>query len=537
MSPPHCPTCGRPVVRQTPQQIVDRVLALDEGTRFLVLAPVVRGRKGEYASLLDELATQGFARVRVDGEQIELADRGEVSLARYEQHSIDVVVDRLVLRDGIRQRLTESMEQALGLAKGTAEIQVVDANGDDLDDPLTFSEHLACTYCGTSFEEPVPRSFSFNSPFGACVGCAGLGTRFEVDPELVVPDPDLSIEDGAVAPWSGARSAYFDALLSGVAELGGFETDTPFSKLRAKDRKLLLYGTGTKKVSVRYKNRYGRSRAYATAFEGVIPWLTRRHGEADSDCTREQIEHFMREVPCPVCHGARLKPESLAVKIGDKNIAEVCGVSIGEAVTFFDQVEISEREHLIGDRVIKEILERMRFLLDVGLDYLSLSRAASTLSGGEAQRIRLASQIGSGLVGVLYVLDEPSIGLHQRDNRRLIATLERLRELGNTVIVVEHDEETILAADFAVDVGPGAGEHGGDIVHCGPVTGRGGLVKNAKSITGQYLSGKRSIAVPTHRREGSGDEVTIVGASENNLADVDVTIPLGMMVRIGASPA
>ena len=529
---PHCPTCERAVARQTPQQIVDRVLDLEEGTRFLVLAPVVRGRKGEYTGLLDDLASQGFARVRVDGEMVELADRSTLSLARYEQHTIEVVVDRLIRRDGIRQRLTESMEQALGLAQGTAEIQVVDVEGRDLEEPLTFSEHLACTHCGTSFDEPVPRSFSFNSPFGACPGCAGLGTRYEVDPELVIADPSLSLDEGAIAPWAGARSHYFDALLTGVADLGGFATDVSFSDLKAKDKKLLLYGTGTKKVDIKYRNRFGRSRSYSSAFEGVIPWLQRRHGEADSDYGREQIEQYMREVACPSCRGQRLKPESLAVTIDGLSIADVSNLSIGDAVEFFASMAISEREHLIADRVVKEILERMRFLLDVGLDYLSLGRAAATLSGGEAQRIRLASQIGSGLVGVLYVLDEPSIGLHQRDNRRLISTLERLRELGNTVIVVEHDEETIMASDFAVDVGPGAGEHGGEIVHCGPVTGRGGLLTNKKSLTGQYLSGKRSIAVPEVRREGSGDALRVLGASEHNLDDLDVTIPLGVMVAV-----
>ena len=529
---PHCPTCGRAVARQTPQQIVDRVLDLPEGTRFLVLAPVVRGRKGEYTALLDDLAAQGFARVRLDGEMVELSERSAVELARYEQHTIEVVVDRLILRSGIRQRLTESMEQALGLAQGTAEIQVVDADGADVDEPLTFSEHLACTTCGTSFEEPVPRSFSFNSPFGACPSCAGLGTRFEVDPELVVPDATLSLDDGAIAPWAGARSKYFSALLEGVADLGGFDASTPFGELKVKERKLVLYGTGSKKVAIHYRNRFGRSRSYSSAFEGVIPWLQRRHSESDSDFGREQIEQYMREVPCAACGGQRLKPESLAVTIDSKSIADVSALSIGEAVAFFASMEISEREHLIADQVVKEILERMRFLLDVGLDYLSLGRAAATLSGGEAQRIRLASQIGSGLVGVLYVLDEPSIGLHQRDNRRLIGTLERLRELGNTVIVVEHDEETILASDFAVDVGPGAGEHGGEIVHCGPVTGRGGLLSNKKSLTGLYLSGKRSIPVPTSRRAGSGEHLRVVGASENNLDDLDVSIPLGMMVAV-----
>ena len=529
---PHCPICGLAIARQTPQQIVDRVLSLKEGTRFLVLAPVVRGRKGEYSSLLDDLAAQGFARVRVDGDQIELSDRSSLALARYEQHTIEVVVDRLILREGMRQRLTESMEQALGLTQGIAEIQIVDEEGADLDEPLTFSEHLACTTCGTSFEEPVPRSFSFNSPYGACSNCAGLGTRYEVDADLVVSDPDLTLDQGAISPWAGARSAYFEALLSGIAEVGGFTTDVAWTKLKPKDRKILLYGTGTKKVDIRYRNRFGRSRSYSSAFEGVIPWLQRRHGEADSDFSREQIEQYMREVPCPSCSGARLKPEILAITIDSKNIAEVSNLSIGDAVVFFESMQISEREHLIADRVVKEILERMRFLLDVGLDYLSLGRGAATLSGGEAQRIRLASQIGSGLVGVLYVLDEPSIGLHQRDNRRLIGTLERLRELGNTVIVVEHDEETILAADYVVDVGPGAGEHGGEIVHAGPVNGRGGLLKNTTSLTGLYLAGKRRIEIPEQRRSGSGEVIRILGATEHNLDEIDVTIPLGVMVAV-----
>ena len=529
---PHCPTCGRAVARQTPQQIVDRILTMEEGTRFLVLAPVVRGRKGEYTGLLDDLAAQGFARVRLDGEMVELSERDALELARYEQHTIEVVVDRLILRPGIRQRLTESMEQALGLASGTAEVQEVDGDGAPVGEALTFSEHLACTHCGTSFEEPVPRSFSFNSPYGACPDCAGLGTRFEVDPELVVPDGSLSMEGGAIAPWAGARSAYFDALLNGVAEVGGFAVDVAWDDLRAKDRKVVLYGTGTKKVDIRYRNRFGRSRSYSSAFEGVIPWLQRRHGESDSEWGREQIEQYMREVSCRSCGGARLKPTSLAVTIDGKSIADVCGLSIAEAVQFFDTMEISEREHLIADRVTKEILERMRFLLDVGLDYLSLSRAAATLSGGEAQRIRLASQIGSGLVGVLYVLDEPSIGLHQRDNRRLITTLERLRDLGNTVIVVEHDEETILASDYCVDVGPGAGEHGGEVIHAGPITGRGGLLKNTKSLTGQYLSGKRSIDVPATRRSPAEESLHVLGANEHNLDDLDVSIPLGVLVAV-----
>ena len=530
---PHCPICGRPVARQTPQQIVDRVLELRRGTRFQVLAPVVRGRKGEYSTLLDDLAKQGFARVRVDGVPLELADRSEVALARYEMHTIEVVVDRLIRRDNVRQRLTESIETALELTGGTAEVLVMNGTGDGEDDEaITFSQHLACTHCGISFEEPAPRSFSFNSPYGACPACLGLGTKFEVDPELVVPDDSLSLAEGALAPWAGARSEYFTGLQQGVAEFGGFSFDTPWKSLKAKDKKLVLYGTGNRTVRVTYKNRFNRTRSYEAHYEGIIPWLQRRHGESESDWSREQIELYMREVDCPECKGARLKPESLAVTVGGRNIYELCSLSIAAAVEAMADLELTEREHMIADRVFKEVRERMQFLLDVGLDYLSLARSAGTLSGGEAQRIRLASQIGSGLVGVLYVLDEPSIGLHQRDNQRLIGTLERLRNLGNTVIVVEHDEETIRSADYVVDIGPGAGEHGGTVVHAGPVSGRGGLLTNKASITGQYLSGKKSIPIPARRRPGTGDVVTVRGAREHNLRDIDVSFPLGCFIAV-----
>ncbi len=530
---PHCPTCGRPVARQTPQQIVDRVLELPEGTKFQVLAPVVRGRKGEYSALLDDLAKQGFARVRVDGVPLELAARAEVALARYEMHTIEVVVDRLIRRANVRQRLTESIETALALTGGTAEVLVMNGtDGGDSEEAITFSQHLACTHCGISFEEPAPRSFSFNSPYGACPVCLGLGTKFEVDPELVVPDDSLSLAEGALAPWAGARSEYFTGLQQGVADLGGFSFDTKWKSLKAKDKKLVLYGAGSRAVHVTYKNRFNRTRSYEAHYEGIIPWLQRRHGESESDWSREQIEQFMREVNCPACKGARLKPESLAVTVGGRNIFELCSLSIEAAVQAMADLELTDREHMIADRVFKEVRERMQFLLDVGLDYLSLARSAGTLSGGEAQRIRLASQIGSGLVGVLYVLDEPSIGLHQRDNQRLIATLERLRNLGNTVIVVEHDEETIRAADYVVDIGPGAGEHGGNVVHAGPVTGRGGLLTNKASITGQYLSGKKSIPIPARRRPGTGEVVTVRGAREHNLRDIDVSFPLGCCIAV-----
>jgi excinuclease ABC subunit A len=543
---PHCPTCGRAVARQTPQQIVDRVLELAEGTRFQVLAPIVRGRKGEYSSLLEDLARQGFARVRVDGVPLELAERADVSLARYEQHTIEVVVDRLVRRDGIRERLTESIETALELTGGTAEVLVHSGRGPVTataaseeaseegaeDQAIPFSQHLACAHCGLSFEEPAPRNFSFNSPYGACPTCVGLGTRFEVDPELVVPDQSLSIEEGAIAPWSAARSEYFSGILRGLAEVGGFSVLTAWKRLRAKDRKLVLYGSQGKAVHIQYRNRFGRKRSYTAQFEGIVPWLTRRHGDAESDYSREQVEQYMREVDCPDCHGARLKPESLAVTVGGMNIHELCSLSIARAVQAVAELELSERDHMIADRVLKEVRERMQFLLDVGLEYLSLARSAGTLSGGEAQRIRLASQIGSGLVGVLYVLDEPSIGLHQRDNQRLIGTLLRLRDLGNTVIVVEHDEETIRTADYVVDIGPGAGEHGGKIVHAGSVTGSKGLIANKASITGNYLSGRRKIPVPEVRRPGTGETVVVRGAREHNLTDIDVAFPLGCMIAV-----
>jgi len=545
----HCPTCGAEVTRQTPQQIVDRVMELPEGTRFQVLAPVVRGRKGTYETLLADLAAQGFARARVDGRLVETSER--IELARYEQHTIEVVVDRLVRRDGIERRLTDSLETALKLADGVAEVQIVPREGGadrvpgggEPDHPtpggatadeagpetLTFSQHLACPNGHGSFDELAPRNFSFNSPYGACESCDGLGTRYEVDPELVVPDPDRSLADGAIAPWASGHQRYFQRLVAAVADELGIDLDAPFRSLTAKQRRALLYGTGVGKVWVRFRNRYGRERTYHANYEGVIPYLQRRHAEAESDAVREQVEGYMREVPCPACGGARLKPLSLAVTIGGHSIADICDMSIGEAAKVLASLELTERERLIAERVIKEINARMGFLLDVGLDYLTLSRSAGTLAGGEAQRIRLASQIGSGLVGVLYVLDEPSIGLHQRDNRRLIDTLLRLRDLGNTVLVVEHDEDTIRVADHVVDIGPGAGEHGGEIVHSGPVDE---LMRNERSITGQYLSGKRRIPVPEKRRTPSDRWLTVRGARQNNLKDIDVRFPLGCFVAV-----
>jgi excinuclease ABC subunit A len=520
---PHCPRCGRPIGRQTPEQIVDQVMELPEGTRFQVLAPVVRGRKGEYEKLLQDLARRGFVRARIDGEVHELSE--QIRLPRHYKHTIEVVVDRLVARPDIRRRLADSIETALELTEGIAAIAVQTESGEDVQ---TFSEALACTHCGISFEELQPRNFSFNSPYGACPVCDGLGTRLEVDPELVVPDPDLSIAEGAIAPWAGTRLEYWDRVLEAVAEAHGFSVHTPWRKLPKQAREVVLYGSD-REIYVRYKNRYGRTRAYYTTYEGVIPVVERRHAETDSDAQRERLEQFMREIPCRACGGARLKPESLAVRIGGLNIAELTARSIREVFRFFDEVELSERERMIAERLIKEIRARLGFLVDVGLDYLTLDRPSATLAGGEAQRIRLATQIGSKLMGVLYILDEPSIGLHQRDNRRLIDTLLRLRDLGNTLIVVEHDEATIQAADHIVDIGPGAGEHGGEIVYSGDLEG---LLACEASLTGAFLSGRREIPTPQVRRTPGGRWLKVLGAREHNLKDVDLEIPLGLFVCV-----
>ncbi len=525
----HCPNDGTRLERQTPQQIVDRIMDLPDGTRFQVLAPVVRGRKGEYDTLLGDLSGQGFVRARVDGEVVDIAEflREGRKLARYEQHDIEVVVDRLVKRDNIGRRLTDSLETALKLAEGVAGIELM--GGDESDgEMLTFSQHLACPKCGASFDEPAPRNFSFNSPYGACENCDGLGTKFEVDPDLVVPNTDMSISEGAIAPWRSAHTQYFTRLLESVAEKYKIPLDKPFAKLTEKQRGVVLNGVEEGLV-VKYRNRYGRQRTFNTHYEGVIPWIKRRHEGAESDWAREQYESFMREVPCTACSGARLKPSSLAVKVGGRSISEVCDMPIGESAKYLVGLKLSDRDRMIAERVTKEINARLGFLLDVGLDYLTLSRSAGTLAGGEAQRIRLASQIGSGLVGTLYVLDEPSIGLHQRDNRRLIDTLHRLRDLGNTVIVVEHDEDTIKESDWIVDIGPGAGEHGGEVVYSGKVSGIG---KVADSVTGQYIAGKRSISVPSQRRKPGGDKLVVRGAREHNLQNIDVEIPLGCFVAV-----
>jgi excinuclease ABC subunit A len=525
---PHCPVCGKPIARQTPQQIVDRVLEMAEGTKFQVLAPVVRGRKGEYAELFRELSSKGYSRARVDGQVIQLSEPPK--LKRYEKHTIEVVVDRLAVKPSSRRRLTDSVETSLGLGGGLVIFDFVDLPESDPHRERTFSEHLACIDDDLDFQELEPRSFSFNSPYGACPACTGLGIKMEVDPELVVPDPDRSLEDGAIAPWaSGHTTDYFSRLLEAAADSMRVKMTTPWRKLSPKVQDAFLHGID-KEVHVRYRNRYGRQRSYYTRFEGVIPYIERRHGEAESEAGRERFEGFMREVPCPTCGGARLKPESLAVTLGGKSIAEIAAMSIGECAAFLSTVELSDRERTIAGRVLKEIDARLRFLLDVGLDYLSLNRPSSTLAGGEAQRIRLATQIGSGLVGVLYVLDEPSIGLHQRDNRRLIETLLRLRDLGNTLIVVEHDEDTIKHADWVVDIGPGAGEHGGEIVVAGPVSD---LIASSESMTGAYLSGRRSIPIPDIRRQPTpGRTLTVHGAREHNLRDLTVDFPLGTFTAI-----
>jgi len=525
----HCPTCGAPIERQTPQQIVDRVLAMEEGLRFQVLAPVIRGRKGEYVELFSQLQQQGFSRARVDGETHTLD--APPKLDKQKKHTIEVVVDRLAVKESSKRRLTDSVETALELAGGIVVLDFVDSG-----EQVKFSEKMACpNEHPIDTDELEPRSFSFNSPFGACPACSGLGTRMEVDPELVVPNPRATLGQGAIQPWSHAHIAeYFLRLMGALGEELGFDLNTPWEELTPSAQRAILDGHRTK-VHVVTRNRYGRQRAYDADFEGVRSYVERRHREAESDTSRERFEGFMREVPCPTCSGSRLKPVSMAVTLGakeagGKNIAEVCALPINEAAAYLNTLQLNARERQIGERVLKEIQERLRFLLDVGLDYLSLDRPSGSLSGGEAQRIRLATQIGAGLVGVLYVLDEPSIGLHQRDNQKLIETLVRLKELGNTLIVVEHDEDTIRVADWVVDIGPGAGEHGGHVVHSGTVKE---LFASERSLTGQYLSGKREIPVPALRRPLSpGRELTVHGAREHNLRNVDVSFPLGVFVAV-----
>ena len=522
---PHCPTCGKAVTRQSPQQIVDQILTMPSTTKFQVLAPIVRSRKGEFVELFADLITQGFSRARVDGEVIQLTDVPK--LKKQEKHTIEVVVDRLTAKEESKTRLTDSIETALRLASGIVLLDFVDAKGAEKE--RTYSEHLACHDCNLSFEELEPRSFSFNSPFGACPECSGIGTKLEVDNDLIIPDDSISINDGAIAPWTGKVSSdYFIRLLEALSKDVSFSLDTPWKKISVKARDAIINGYEYE-IKMKYKGRYG-TKNYTTGFEGVVPFIHRRLSETDSDYSRDKYEAFMRETPCDVCKGARLKPEVLAVTLGDKNISEITELSIAECAEFLKAIKLNKREAQIAERVMKEVHARLGFLLDVGLDYLSLARPAGTLSGGEAQRIRLATQIGSGLVGVLYVLDEPSIGLHQRDNRRLIDTLTRLRNLGNTLIVVEHDEETIRTADWVVDIGPGAGEHGGKVVVSGSYDD---LIASKESITGAYLSGRKSIAIPAKRRKVDPKRQLVVkGAKENNLQNIDVEVPLGVFVSV-----
>ncbi len=526
---PHCPVCGEPITRQTPQQITDRILELPEGTRFHLLAPVGRERTGDYAQLFTGLQGKGFARVRVDGTVYPLGEPPQ--LRRQDQHTIEVVVDRLTARPSSRPRITDSVETALRLGDGLVMLDLVDlADGDPARQPR-FSERLTCPNGHPlAVNEIGPRTFSFNSPSGACPVCTGLGVRREVDPELVIPDPGRSLAQGAIAPWAAWKERdYFLRLLQGVADARGFDLGTPWRDLPEDVRTAVLRGTGDR-VHVSYRTRAGRDRSYHVSYEGVLPWIERRHAESESDAARERYEGFMREVACPACAGTRLRPEVLAVTVHGRPIAEIAALPVSEAAQWVQALDLSQRERLIVERVLQEIQARLGFLADVGLGYLSLDRAAATLAGGEAQRIRLATQIGSGLAGVLYVLDEPSAGLHRRDNRRLIETLLRLRDLGNTVIVVEHDEDTIAAADWVVDIGPQAGQHGGQIVVSGTVSD---LEQSAESITGGYLSGRRKIEVPARRRPRQpGYELVVQGAREHNLRNVDVAFPLGSLVAV-----
>ena len=527
---PHCPECGEEITQQTPQQIVDILQEYPERTRLQILAPVVSARKGEFVDLFKDLLTQGYSRARVDGETVQLSDPPK--LAKQYKHTIEVVVDRIVIKDGIHQRLTDSIETALKLADGRVLIDFVDREQDDPERTRSFSENLACpNNHPLQIDTIEPRAFSFNSPFGACSACDGIGSRLEVDTELLVPNPDLTLGEGAIAPWSQGKATteYWLRLLAGLGEELGFDLDTPFKDLPAKTRAAILDGKDYK-VEVSYRNRFGRERRYTSGFEGVKAYIKRKHEETESDFARDRYEQYMRQVACPSCGGARLNPTILGVKVGGQSIADITDLSLADALAFVRGLQLSAREAKIGEQVLKEIDARLQFLLDVGLDYLTLSRSAGTLSGGEAQRIRLATQIGSGLVGVLYVLDEPSIGLHQRDNRRLIETLTKLRDMGNTLIVVEHDEDTMREADWIVDVGPGAGEHGGEIVHSGSFED---LLKNTKSITGDYMAGRRSIEVPASRRSVDKErQLTVRGARENNLKNVTVSFPLGVFTAV-----
>jgi excinuclease ABC subunit A len=518
---PHCPVCGREIQKQTVEQMADQVERMPAGTRLLILGPVVKGRKGEYERLLEDIRKQGFSRVRVDGQMYELGEK--VPLERYKQHDIEVVVDRLVVGPEQRMRLVDSLEIASKLGQGS--VLIVPADGGE---EISMSQDYACPYDGVSVPEPEPRNFSFNTPHGACPTCTGLGWQLVADPELVIPDPSLSLSQGAIAPWS--RSQFFyPEMLEAISDSAGIDMEVPVSKLPQKQRDLLLNGTGSRKIRFRYRNQYGQRRHYEAAFEGVLANVQRRYDETESDFLKAELEKYMSDRPCPACGGSRLKPESLAVTVVGRNIAEVTRLSVTQADAFFSGLELTEREQIIARGILKEIRERLRFMIDVGLDYLTLERSATTLSGGESQRIRLATQIGSKLMGVLYILDEPSIGLHQRDNRRLIDTLVRLRDLGNTLIVVEHDEDTIRSADYMVDIGPGAGESGGRIVAAGPVAE---VIADEHSLTAAYLRGDRGVPVPSSRRKGNGKRLVIRGASANNLKNIDVEIPLGCFVAV-----
>jgi excinuclease ABC subunit A len=543
---PHCHICGKPIAGQSTEQVIDQVMELEEGTRFMVLAPIVRGRKGEYGKVFDELRAEGFARVKVDGELRLLED--EIALDKKFKHDISVVVDRLVMRADVRKRLADSIETAVALADGMVEIETVprteageagrssDAGGgarsqdagQDAPRITLYSEKFACPDHGPVIPELEPRIFSFNSPHGACERCTGLGSMMEIDPELVVPDPSLSIGEGALAPWANSSSNYYEQITQALADKYRIDLEAPWSELDEEDQELFLYGTDGDRVEVSYRNRYGRRRSYATRFEGIVPNLERRYRETDSEWTREKIEEFMSLVPCPACKGSRLRPESRAVLVAGKAIHEFSSFSVKRALAWIAQVELTERERDIARLILREIDERLRFLDNVGIGYLSMDRTATTLSGGEAQRIRLATQIGSALVGVLYVLDEPSIGLHQRDNSKLIGTLERLRDLGNTVLVVEHDEQTMRQADHLIDMGPGAGEHGGRVVAAGTADE---VCAVKESLTGQYLSGAQSIPVPEKRRTPSG-QLEIRRAKQHNLKNIDVRVPLGVLTCV-----
>ncbi|MDN5347528.1 MAG: excinuclease subunit [Clostridia bacterium] len=517
---PHCPNCGRPISPQEVSQMVDRLMGYPEGTRLVIMAPVVRGRKGEYRQLLEELRKQGYVRLRVDGEIRELSE--EIKLDKNKKHTLEVIIDRLIVRPGVARRLADSLETALRLGDGVVAVEVVGQ------EEFLLSEKFACIECGVSLPEITPRLFSFNSPYGACPACTGLGTTMEVDPDLVIPDKDRTLREGAILPWSKSNNGY-SQLLESLAEHYGFSLDVPVSRLAPEHLKVILYGSGREKIKFRYTNRFGQVRSWYGTFEGVIPNLERRYQETQSDWSRSEIESYMSQKPCPACGGARLKPEALAVLVNGRNIKEVTGLSVAQAAAFFRNLRLTEREELIARQVLKEILARLQFLLDVGLDYLTLDRPAATLSGGEAQRIRLATQIGSQLVGVLYILDEPSIGLHQRDNARLIKTLKHLRDLGNTVIVVEHDEETMRAADYIIDIGPGAGANGGRVVAAGTPSQ---VMRVPQSLTGQYLSGQLTIPVPDSRRPGNGQWLEVLGASEHNLKNIDVRFPLGTFICV-----